>query len=210
MSTPGPSRRSYYERKGRGHYTDGIDELDTYITPVEAVECLLRLEGARLPSRLLDIGAGTGAITRPLRGSGRVVQACDIHDYGVDGVEGCAILDYLATDFRGVADGAIANPPYIQALAFAEKMVAEFAYAALIVRTSFYVEAAERDAFFAAHPPSRVWLASLRLPAMHRYRWAGRRVSDFTAKCWLVWVRGVAPSLPRRFNWKTILKETAS
>jgi hypothetical protein len=73
------------------------------------------------------------------------------------------------------------------------------------VRSNFYVEAAARDAFFAAHPPTGVWFASLRLPLPHRYKWAGKRVSDNTARCWLVWERGMPPTLPQRFNWKELL-----
>jgi hypothetical protein len=72
----------------------------------------------------------------------------------------------------------------------------------LLVRSNFYVEAARRDAFFVKHPPTRVWFASLRLPMMHRYRWAGPKKPSNTAHCGLVWERGLPPTLPQRFNWK--------
>jgi len=76
----------------------------------------------------------------------------------------------------------VTNPPYKKALSFAKKMIAEFPYVALFVRSNFYVEAAAGDAFFEAHPPTRVWFASLRLPLPHRYKWAGKaRVRQHSA-----------------------------
>ena len=69
----------------------------------------------------------------------------------------------------------------------------------LLVRSNFYVEAAARDAFFEAHPPTRVWFASLRLPLPHRYKWAGRRVSDNTARC-----RADAGRGAERARWRAV------
>jgi hypothetical protein len=190
-------------RKGRKTYEDGLDDLDPYFSPPEAALSLITLEGVRLPQVIIEPAAGGGAIVTPLRASRRLVIAADIHDYCL--VEGCEILDYLTTDLQGIADGAVTNPPYKRAQAFAKKMIAEFDYVALFLRSNFYVEAIERDAFFIEHPPSRVWFSSLRMGLPHRYNWTGKRTSDNTPRCWLVWQRGVPPSLPQRFNWKELL-----
>ena len=58
-------------------------------------------------------------------------------------------------------------------------------------------------------PDDRVWFASLRLPMMHRYQWAGPKKPSNTAHCWLVWERGAAREYPERFNWKELLGNAA-
>jgi hypothetical protein len=191
--------------QNRNTYTDGIENLDPYFTCPEAVASLLRLEGERLPQRIWEPACGDGAIVRPLIAAGRDVIASDIHAY--DGrPDDRMVFDYLATPpFPDSIEGIVTNPPYRQAQAFAEKALVEAPYVALLVRSNFYVEAAERDAFFAAWPPTRVWLSSRRLPAMHRYRWTGNRVASNTPYCWLVWERGMPPSLPQRFDWRKLL-----
>ena len=191
--------------QSRNKYDDGLEKLDLYFSCPEAVESLLLLEGERLPHCLWEPACGDGAIVRVLESSGCDVLASDIHAY--DGrPEDSMIYDYLAMPpVPDCIDGIVTNPPYKLAQVFAEKALVEARYVALLLRSNFYVEAAERDAFFAVHPPTRVWFASRRLPAMHRYGWAGNRVPSNTPYCWLVWERGMPPTLPRRFDWKVLL-----
>ena len=54
----------------------------------------------------------------------------------------------LGANVVAACEGAVTNPPYAKALAFARKMIVEHRYVALLVRSNFYVEAAGRDDFF--------------------------------------------------------------
>ena len=141
-----------------------------------------------------------------LRAHGREVLPIDIYAYEGRPAD-TVIADYLNAlqlDTSGY-EGAITNPPYRHALAFAEKLLREHRYVGLLLRSNFYVEAAERDAFFEAHPPTRVWFASLRLPMMHRYGWTGPRQASNTAHCWLVWDNGAPREFPQRFDYRRVL-----
>jgi hypothetical protein len=200
--------------QSRNSYDDEFKGLDPNFTSREAIECLIRLEGERLPRTIVEPCSGDGAIVRVLRQHGREVVAIDIYPYEgrpADTVIG-DYFDPRTADPKILAacEGAVTNPPYAKALAFATRLIAEHRYVALLVRSNFYVEAARRDAFFARCPPTRVWFASLRLPMMHRYRWAGPRKSSNTAHCWLVWERGLPPTLPQRFNWQEQLGSGAA
>jgi hypothetical protein len=199
--------------QSRNTYDDEFKGLDPNFTSYEAIASLIQLEGARLPRTILEPACGDGAIVRPLRDSGRLVACCDIYPYEGRPAD-TVICNSLTTpltrtiEVDGVSyviEGAVTNPPYAKALAFARLLLAEFPYVALLVRSNFYVEAARRDTFFEAHPPTRVWFASLRLPMMHRYRWAGPKKSSNTAHCWLVWQRGAPREFPTRFNYRTVL-----
>jgi hypothetical protein len=163
--------------QNRRRHTDEFEDLDPYFTGVEAVECLITLEGDRLPQTILETAVGDGAIAKALQAHGRDVRAIDIYPYEGRPAD-TMIGDYF--DLAPIAgiDGAITNPPYKKALAFIEKMIAEYRYVAVLVRTNFYTEAAERDDFFEKYPPTRMWFASRRLLMMHRYRWAGPKKSS--------------------------------
>ena len=137
--------------QSRNGYNDGLDDLDPYFTCPEAIGSLLTLEGDRLPRRLWEPAAGNGAIVHPLRATGRSVIASDIHDYGL---EGCALRDYLTTDPPPGIKGIVTNPPYRQALQFAEKALSEVPYVAFLVRSNFDVEGVKRMAFRACYPPN--------------------------------------------------------
>jgi hypothetical protein len=195
--------------QSRNKYADEFKGLDPNFTSPEAIECLIRLEGDRLPRTILEPCSGDGAIVRVLRKHGRMVQALDIYPY--EGrPEDTVIGDYFDQTTFGanvvaLCEGAVTNPPYAKALDFAKKLIAEHRYVALLLRTNFWAEAAGRDEFFEKYPPTRVWLASLRLPMMHRYKWAGPKKSSNTAHCWLIWDRGTPREFPQRFNWRTVL-----
>jgi hypothetical protein len=199
--------------QSRNKYDDKFKGLDPNFTSPEAIECLIRLEGDRLPRTILEPCSGDGAIVWVLREHSRMVKAIDIYPY--EGrPEDTVIGDYfdpatLGANVVAACEGAVTNPPYAKALAFARKMIVEHRYVALLVRSNFYVEAAGRDDFFTKHPPTRVWFASPRLPMMHRYQWAGPKKPSNTAHCWLVWERGAAREYPERFNWKELLGNAA-
>jgi hypothetical protein len=96
---------------------------------------LVRLEGERLPRTILEPASGDGAIVRVLRAHGHEVLPIDIYPY--EGrPEDTVIADYFngcPVDSR-LCEGAVTNPPYAKALAFAEKLIVEHRYVALLVR----------------------------------------------------------------------------
>ena len=59
--------------------------LDAYWTCPEAIRSLIVLESGRIPRRIWEPAAGTGAIVMPLRDAGHIVTASDIFDYGFAG-----------------------------------------------------------------------------------------------------------------------------
>jgi hypothetical protein len=101
--------------------------LDAYWTCPEAIETLILLEGGRIPLRIWEPAAGNGAIVLPLRSTGRIVMASDIHDYGLPG---CHIMDYLSAPSppAGWTDGIVTNPPYGLAQEFAAKAIGEIPF----------------------------------------------------------------------------------
>jgi hypothetical protein len=123
--------------QSRNAYDDGLEDLDPYFTCREAIDCLILLEGGRLPRRIWEPAAGDGAIVVPLLASGRFVVASDIHDYGLPG---CGVLDYLTAPPLRHIEGIVTNPPFCKALEFAENALAEVPYVALLVRTNFILE----------------------------------------------------------------------
>jgi hypothetical protein len=190
--------------QSRNSYDDGLDGLDPYFTCLEAIASLIVLEGDRLPHCLWEPAAGDGAIVRPLRQTGRIVIASDIHDYGLPG---CGIYDYLTAAPPPGIEGIVTNPPYKGARQFAEKAISEVGYVALLVRSNFDVEGVARMRFRALHPPTRIWRSARRLPMMHRYGWNGPRAPSNTPHCWLIWERGAPRRFPQDFDWRAVLAQ---
>ena len=175
--------------------------LDPYFTHPVAVHALLSLERQYLPQSIWEPAAGAGAIVKVLRGAGYAVTASDIADYGL---EDCERLDYLAAAPPPGTEGVVTNPPYAKAEAFIRKALGEVPYVALLLRTNF-LESAERDSFFDEHPYARMWVASLRLPMMHRQGWTGPKAGSNTAYAWFVWDRNAnQKNINGRFNWKKL------
>jgi hypothetical protein len=165
--------------------------LDAYFTCPPAIEALIRLEGSRLPRRIWEPAAGDGAIVLPLRASGRIVLASDIHDYGLPG---CRIVDYLFAPKMppGWVLGAVTNPPYRHAQRFAERALAEVPYLAMLLRTNFVMDGEARGHWLDRHPPTREYYLYPRLPMMHRHGWQGKRSTSNTPYAWFIWQEGRA------------------
>jgi hypothetical protein len=190
-------------RRLRLNATHSLEERgnDAYFTHPVAVHSLICLERQYLPRRVLEPAAGEGAIVNVLCGYGYTVTASDIVDYGLDG---CEKLDYLTSAPAADIDAVVTNPPYAQAVAFIRKALSEGPYVAMLLRTNF-LESAERESFFAEHPFARMWVASLRLPMMHRRGWTGKRVGSNVAYAWYVWDRAANEKMTvGHFNWKKL------
>lgn len=157
--------------------------LDPYWTPPQAVASLLHIEAQHLPRVIWGPAAGKGHIVRPLREAGFTVIGSDIADYGL---AGCTVVDYLEAEPIAEVQGIVTNPPFRQAVQFAEKALGEVTYLALLLRTNF-LESQARKPFLQRHPVARIWVSSRRLPMMHREGWQGRRASSNVAYAWFVW-----------------------
>jgi hypothetical protein len=179
--------------------------LDAYWTCEEAVLSLIALEGDRIPHRIWEPAAGSGAIVLPLRDAGHDVIASDVFDYGL--LSACLIADYVLASVPPGVEGIITNPPFRQAQAFLQKALAEVAYVALFLRTNFLMEGLRRKTLLTLKPPTRVWLSARRYPMMHRHNWTGPRASSNTPYAWAIWVRGARREFPKLFDWKEELQD---
>jgi hypothetical protein len=211
MERHGVSRATAYRKinkqKLRAQGTHSMEErgLDAYFTPPEATIALLHLERAYLPRVIWEPFAGDGAIVNLMRQHGYEVHASDIRGYGLPG---CVIADYRDLEPPDGVEAIVSNPPYGQALEFAERAITQVRYVAFLVRSNFLIEGSGRDAFRAEHHPTRTWHASLRLPMMHRYGWPGPRTSSNVPYSWAVWDRRANHvELPQTFNWRNIWRE---
>jgi len=182
--------------------------LDAYFSPPEATAALLAIEGDRLPLHLWEPAAGNGAIVRPLQAAGFQVVATDLADYGNAAVT--PGINYLAAPSPAGVGGVVTNPPYRLAVDFARKALSETPYLALLLRTNF-LESVGRLSFWKAHPPSRIWISSRRLPMMHRQGWSGPTAPSNTCFAWFVWD---ASAKQRReinwFDWQNLPRRTDS
>jgi hypothetical protein len=102
------------------------------------------------------------------------------------GVE-TVLRDYLAEPIYMGDVGIVTNPPFRLAEAFIRKAIADGCrYHAWLLRTNF-LESVSRLALWRAHPPSRIWVSSRRLPMTHRFGWNGPKASSNVSYAWFVW-----------------------
>jgi hypothetical protein len=195
--------------QSRNTYTngDGLDHLDPYMSCPEAVISLVHIEHPYLPKVIWEPCAGTGTVVHVLQAAGYELIASDIHAY--DTSVNMMLIDYLNFTIPGV-EGIVTNTPYTRAEQFARKAIAEVPYVALLLRTNF-LESVKRRPFFAAHPPTRVLIASRRLPMMHRYGWTGKRAGSNTSHAWFIWDRRPysGPQLIW-YDWRDIVEASAA
>src|SRR5690242_1911322 len=105
--------------------------LDAFMTPVEVVQTIIRIEQPYLPRVLHDPGAGEGAWVTMLHDAGYVCTAADIYDYGK--LPGMCIEDYLTAPARPGFGAIVCNPPFAPALAWARKALTEAPYVAFLL-----------------------------------------------------------------------------
>jgi len=176
---------------------DSPEALDPYMTDPVAVRALIGIEQGRIPGPIWEYCAGTGNIVLTLRDAGYEVFASDIYDYGLPG---CKIEDYRTAVPPVGTRAIITNPPFALAFEFLQKSLNEVGYVAYLLRTNF-LESISRKRFFDRCPPARVWIASRRLPMMHRHGWTGPRASSNTAFAWFVWDEATPAAERGRVGW---------
>ncbi len=156
---------------------------DFYETPRVAVEALLGVEEFTGP--IWECACGLCAISEVLIEHGHDVISTDLiaRGYGTGGI------DFLL-EWQPQAPNVLTNPPYKLALEFAQHALGlTTGKVALLLRLA-WLESHARQAFFASHPPARVWVFAGRLPMMHRDGWTGRRASSAIPHAWFVWSKG--------------------
>lgn len=187
-------RRKTHTREARG--------ADAYFSPRAAVDSLLVLEAGNIPRVVLEPACGDGAIVLPMRAAGHRVIACDLVERRCPDMT--AGLDFLAADGITSAPAIVTNPPYGIGTKFMRRCVEIAPYVAALLPINF-LAGQRRRPWIEASPLARVWVASRRLPMMHREGWAGKKANSAVDTAWFVWVRGhnAEPAI-RFYDWKEI------
>jgi len=152
---------------------------DYYATPTEATQALLAVETFEGP--IWEPCCGEGHISKVLLENGYKVHSTDLVDrgYGVPRID--ALME------RRHSTSIITNPPYKNALEFAEHFTDYADKTALLLKLNF-LEGVKRKEFFQRKPPVRVHVFSARQALMkngHRYEGGG-----MMALAWFVWEKG--------------------
>jgi hypothetical protein len=139
-----------------------------------------------VPEVVWEPACGPGAITRVLRGRGRVVYATDLVDYHSPDQD-CHGWDFLLERQVPIGTQAIiTNPPYKIASAFARKAIELCPRVYMLLRLAF-LEGAGRSDILDGGSLARVHVFKERLPMMHRDGWAGPKSTSTIAFAWFVW-----------------------
>lgn len=175
---------------------------DFYPEPESAVEALYEAED--FGGDILDPACGLGTIPivfkRLHQTDSQRILAQDIKHRGYPGTK---IQDFLKTSRKRRVHNVVCNPPFKDALKFLEiaLRISEYKVAFFVKLT--FLESAERGAFFAEHPPARVWVFKKRVKM-----WRGRRFVTSGKKadnggtiafCWVVW--DTAHKGPTQLGW---------
>ena len=181
--------------------------FDLYETPPCATRALLHLERSHMPHRIWEPACGPGAISRVLEDEGFDVRSSDLRDYGYPGA--IAGLDFLTVDrthaIANATDGIVTNPPFYLAARsapFVARAISIARYVALLLRLPF-LEGAGAKRRKITSKLARVYVASRRLPMMHRDGWDGPKACSAMAFAWFVWdASHIGPTELRHFDWK--------
>jgi hypothetical protein len=160
-----------------GHNLDGTREKDDfYATPTQTTRALLNIEKFR--GKIWEPCCGEGHISRVLVEHGYSVRSTDLVDRGY----GQPRVDFLLETRR--CDNIITNPPYRNALEFAEKAVQLCdRKVALLLKLNF-LEGIRRKSFFETRPPAWVYVFSQRQSLMKNGK---PYKGGMMALAWFVW-----------------------
>ena len=149
---------------------------DYYATPEPTTEALLGVE--KFEGSVWEPCCGEGHISKVLIKHGYEVQSTDLVNRGY----GQSRIDFLLETTK--CDNIITNPPYKNALDFAEKAVQlANSKCALLLKLNF-LEGIKRKTFFAVYPPATVYVFSQRQSLMKNgvfYQ------GGMMALAWFVW-----------------------
>ena len=160
-----------------GHNLNGSRQKDDfYATPPRTTKALLNVE--KFKGDIWEPCCGQGHISRVLMEHGYSVRSTDLVDRGY----GQPRIDFLLETKR--CDNIITNPPYKNALEFAEHAVQLCdRKVALLLKLNF-LEGIRRKSFFETRPPAWVYVFSQRQSLMKNgepYK------GGMMALAWFVW-----------------------
>ena len=160
-------------------YSANREKNDFYATPEESTEKLLRVVTFR--GRIYEPCCGQGHISEVLVKHGYEVFSSDLVDRGY----GTPRVDFLMETQK--YDNIVTNPPFKNALEFAERALELSRYkVALLLKLSFLEGVARRN-FFKRYPPEKVWVFSQRQALMKN---GEPHSGGMLALAWFVWSKG--------------------
>jgi len=152
------------------------EKNDFYATPEESTEKLLNVVTFR--GRIYEPCCGQGHISEVLVKHGYEVFSSDLVDRGY----GTPRVDFLMETQK--YDNVVTNPPFKNALEFAEKALELSRYkVALLLKLSFLEGVARRN-FFKRYPPEKVWVFSQRQALMKN---GEPHSGGMLALAWFIW-----------------------
>ena len=160
-------------------YSTNREKNDFYATPEESTEKLLRVVTFR--GRIYEPCCGQGHISEVLIKHGYEVSSSDLVDRGY----GTPRVDFLMETQK--YDNIVTNPPFKNALEFAERALELSRYkVALLLKLSFLEGVARRN-FFKRYPPEKVWVFSQRQALMKN---GEPHSGGMLALAWFIWSKG--------------------
>ena len=155
------------------------EKNDFYATPEESTEKLLNVVTFR--GRIYEPCCGQVHISEVLVKHGYEVFSSDLVDRGY----GTPRVDFLMETQKH--DNIVTNPPFKNALEFAERALELSRYkVALLLKLSFLEGVARRN-FFRSYPPEKVWVFSQRQALMKN---GEPHSGGMLALAWFVWSKG--------------------
>ena len=155
------------------------EKNDFYATPEESTEKLLRVVTFR--GRIYEPCCGQGHISEVLVKHGYEVFSSDLVDRGY----GTPRVDFLVETQKH--DNIVTNPPFKNALEFAERALELSRYkVAQLLKLSFLEGVARRN-FFKQYPPEKVWVFSQRQALMKK---GEPHSGGMLALAWFIWSKG--------------------
>lgn len=160
-------------------YSANREKNDFYATPQESTEKLLNVVTFR--GKIYEPCCGQGHISKVLIKHGYKVFSSDLVDRGY----GTPRVDFLMETQKH--DNIVTNPPFKNALEFAERALELSRYkVALLLKLSFLEGVARRN-FFRSYPPEKVWVFSQRQALMKN---GEPHSGGMLALAWFVWSKG--------------------
>ena len=160
-------------------YSANREKNDFYATPEESTEKLLNV--VTFKGKIYEPCCGQGHISKVLIKHGYKVFSSDLVDRGY----GTPRVDFLMETQKH--DNIVTNPPFKNALEFAERALELSRYkVALLLKLSFLEGVARRN-FFRSYPPEKVWVFSQRQALMKN---GEPHSGGMLALAWFVWSKG--------------------
>ena len=152
---------------------------DYYATPKETTKALLNVE--RFSKNILEPCCGEGHISKVLIENGYTVESSDL----VDRNFGTPKVDFLIETRK--RENIITNPPYKNALEFAQKATDLASNKVALLLKLNFLEGVKRKKFFDNTPPVRVYVFSQRQSLMKNGK---PYKGGMMALAWFVWEAG--------------------